>query len=103
MGKLSKPVDVNVLVEKLKGELPRLPEEFSVKSLGLFGSYLRGEQKRDSDLDILVEFTEIPGMFRYLALERDLSRVLGAPVDLVMKEALKPAIGKRILNEVRQV
>ncbi len=103
MGKLSKPVDVNVLMEKLKGELPRLREEFSVKSLGLFGSYLRGEQKRDSDLDILVEFTEIPGMFRYLALERDLSRVLGAPVDLVMKEALKPAIGKRILNEVRQV
>ncbi len=42
-------------------------------------------------------------MFRYLALERDLSRILGAPVDLVMKEALKPAIGKRILNEVRQV
>jgi len=103
MGKLSKPVDVNILVEKLKGELPRLREEFSVKSLGLFGSYARGEQKRGSDLDILVEFTEIPGMFRYLELERDLSRILGAPVDLVMKEALKPAIGKRILNEVRQV
>ncbi len=103
MSKLSKPVDVNVLMEKLREELPRLREEFSVKSLGLFGSCARGEQKIGSDLDILVEFTEIPGMFRYLALESDLSRILGSPVDLVMKEALKPAIGKRILNEVRQV
>lgn len=69
--------------------------------LGLFGSYVRGEQRKRSDLDVLVEFVRVPGMFRFLELERELSSLLGVRVDLVEKEALKPAIGGRILQEVQ--
>lgn len=103
MGKVLKQVKVQDLAARLRQELPRLREEYGVRSLGLFGSYVRGEQKKGSDLDILVEFTRVPGMFRFLELERELSRVLGIPVDLVQKEAMKPAIGKHILREVQPV
>ena len=91
---------VQQMADRLREELPRLRREYAVLSLGLFGSYVRGEQRRGSDLDVLVEFSEIPGMLRFLDLERDLSRLLGVAVDLVQKEALKPAIGKRIREEV---
>jgi predicted nucleotidyltransferase len=84
----------------LRREMPRLRREYAVCSLGLFGSYVRGEQQQGSDLDILVKFSKIPGMLRFLDLERELSHLLEVSVDLVQKEALKPAIGKRILEEV---
>jgi len=91
---------LHAAVERLRCELPRLREQYAVLSLGLFGSYVRGEQNAQSDFDILVQFSNTPGMFKFLALERDLTRLLGVPVDLVHKDALKPAIGKRILEEV---
>lgn len=103
MGKVLKPVAVQDLTARLRQEMPRLRQEYGVRSLGIFGSYVRGEQKKGSDLDILVEFTRVPGMFRFLELERELSRVLGISVDLVQKEAMKPEIGKRILREVQPV
>ena len=78
---------------------PKSPCRFQVKSLLIFGSYVRGRQKKKSDLDILVEFIEPPSFFEFLALERYLSDLLGVKVDLVMKEALKPAIGKHVLAE----
>ena len=71
-----------------------------VKSLGVFGSFVKGEQTENSDLDLLVEFNETPGLLRFIAMENYLSDLLGVKVDLVMKDALKSAIGKRILAEV---
>ncbi|MBI5557974.1 MAG: nucleotidyltransferase family protein [Deltaproteobacteria bacterium] len=100
MSKAKNTIDVQDLAVRLRGDFVRLQREYAVRSLGLFGSYIRGEQKSGSDLDILVEFAEAPGMFRFLDLERELTRLLGVRVDLVQKEALKPAIGKRILREV---
>jgi predicted nucleotidyltransferase len=96
-------INAQTAVSRLRLELPRLRREYSVVSLGLFGSYVRGEQRKGSDLDILVEFAVVPGMIKFLDLERDLSNVLGVTVGLVQKEALKPAIGKRILAEVLAV
>ncbi len=61
---------------------------------------MRQEQTADSDLDVLVEFTEPPSLFEFARLEYDLSEQLGIKVDLVMKDALKPALGQRILKEV---
>jgi uncharacterized protein len=87
------------IIKKLRQNLPELTLRFHVKSLLLFGSYVRGRQRKKSDLDILVEFSEPPSFFEFLALERYLSDLLGVKVDLVMKEALKPAIGKRVLAE----
>ena len=84
----------------LNKRLPDLKEAYSVKSLGIFGSYARGESRPKSDIDLLVEFDHAPTMFEFVRLERELAVLLGVKVDLVMKTALKPEIGKRILSEV---
>ncbi len=84
----------------LRKELPHLGERYRVSSLGVFGSYLYGERRKRSDLDLLVEFSETPSLFEFLKLEQHLTDLLGLKVDLVMKSALKPRIGKRILREV---
>jgi len=56
-----------------------------------------------SDLDLLVTFDEVPTLFRFVALENDLSDTLGIKVDLVMKDSLKPNIGKYILEETKPI
>ena len=88
------------ILNSLKALKPDLKESFGVKSLGVFGSYARGPTKRNSDLDLLVEFDRVPTMFEFVRLERHLAQVIGVKVDLVMKTALKPEIGKSILAEV---
>ncbi|WP_331710686.1 nucleotidyltransferase family protein [Thermodesulfatator autotrophicus] len=68
----------------------------------MFGSYLRGEAKEESDADILVEFnpdTKI-SLIGFVEMENYLSDLPGVKVDLVEKSALKPRIGKQILSEV---
>ncbi len=92
--------DADYFIKILKRYFPEIKEKYSVSYLGVFGSYVRGSQTKDSDLDVLVEFDEKPGLFEYIELEDYLSELLGVKVDLVMKSALKPNIGKRILNEV---
>lgn len=77
-----------------------LKQKYHVKEIGIFGSYVRGDQKRKSDIDILVEFEEVPGLFKFIELEDYLTEILGIKTDLVMKDALKPYIGKHILDEV---
>ena len=84
----------------LRNQKTYLAGAFNVKSLGLFGSTVRGETTRRSDIDVLVEFKEPPGLLQFIELENYLSSLLKARVDLVEKQALKPAIGKRILREV---
>ncbi len=84
----------------LKDELPYLREKFNVKSIGLFGSYVRDEQKDKSDVDILVEFSKPIGFFKFMELEEYLSKKLGIKVDLVTPDALKPMIKPQIMREV---
>jgi hypothetical protein len=90
-------------IHQLHDLLPELEDRFKVKSLAVFGSYVRGEQTDSSDLDILVEFSEVPGLLEFVELENFLSDTLGIKVDLVLKNALKPNIGKSILNEAVSV
>jgi len=96
------PNQVNLaqLMQILHEQLPLLAEQYRVESLGVFGSYVRNEQSPDSDLDLLVTFHEPLSLLRFIELENYLSDLLGVKVDLVMKDALKPRIGERILNEV---
>ncbi len=85
----------------LRAQLPEISERYHVRSLGVFGSYVRHEQKPRSDLDVLVEFDDDSlSLIQYLQLENYLSDLLGVRVDLVEKQALKPQIGQRILQEV---
>lgn len=95
--------DVETYRSKLQAMLPELKTAYNVSYIGLFGSYVRGENTPESDLDVLVEFSRTPTIFRFVHLENHLSDSLGVKVDLVMKNALKPNIGKHILNEVEAV
>jgi len=88
-------------IEKiLKMNKSSLAERFKVKEIGIFGSRVRGEGRKKSDLDILVEFYEVINLLDFVALERELSELIGEKVDLVMKSALKPRIGRNILRDV---
>ena len=84
----------------LKENFPRLQKEYQINKLGMFGSYVRGDQTPDSDLDLLVTFVQKPSLFTFIELENYLSDLLEVKVDLVMESALKPAIGKYIRKEL---
>jgi predicted nucleotidyltransferase len=86
-------------LEILHEQVPMLAERYSVETLEVFGSYVRDEQKKDSDLDVLVTFKEEPSLLTFIAIENYLSDLLGVKVDLVMKDSLKPVIGQNILRE----
>lgn len=77
-------------------------EKYHVKSIGIFGSFARGEQKSRSDIDILVDFYNDDNMdlFTFIELKNYLSDRLGRKVDLVMRDSLKPYIAKHVLEEV---
>ena len=92
--------ELNEIEEILKSHKPYLAERFKLKEIGIFGSRVRGEGRKKSDLDILVEFYEVINLLDFVALERELSELVGEKVDLVMKSALKPRIGRNILRDV---
>ena len=94
---------LETLLEDLRHQLPILEERYEVETLEVFGSYVRAEQKATSDLDVLVTFREAPSLLTFIAIENYLSDELGVKVDLVMKDSLKPAIGKVILSEAMPV
>jgi len=93
-------------LEEIKRKLveikPFLREKYKVKEIGIFGSYVKGKQRKSSDIDILIDFEEDAqiGLLTFVALENFLTELLGVKVDLVMKNSLKPNISKTILNEV---
>ena len=90
-------VEIKKLLESQRDDLRA---KYGVREIGIFGSYVREEHKDTSDVDILVDFERPVGLLLFTGLKNHLSDVLGAEVDLVMKKALKPRIGKRILEEV---
>ena len=87
------------MLEILHRQVPMLAERYGVETLEVFGSYVRDEQKRGSDLDILVTFRKTPSLLTFIAIENYLSDLLGVKADLVMKDSLKPNIGRQILRE----
>ncbi|MDY6796624.1 MAG: nucleotidyltransferase family protein [Actinomycetota bacterium] len=92
--------NIEIIKAKLLEQKPLLSERFNVKEIGIFGSFVRGEQSEASDIDILVEFSKPIGFFTFIDLEDYLSEILDTKVDLVSKKALKPHIGKNILSEL---
>jgi len=79
---------------------PDLYARYSVKEIGIFGSYLNGDHKESSDIDILVEYGKPVSLIEFVNLKNYLTDLLEIDVDLVMKKALKPNLGRRILREV---
>jgi uncharacterized protein len=88
--------------QTLRIQQPILKERYGVQIVGVFGSYVRHEQRPDSDLDILIELDRPPkiSLIGLVELEDYLSQVLGVPVDIAIKTNLKRRIGQRILQEV---
>ncbi len=93
-------MDRDKAIKKIKEIKHILRQNYPIKRIGIFGSYIRGEENKDSDLDILVEFERPIDIFKFIELEETLSESLGVKADLVSKQALKPFIGKKILKEV---
>ena len=92
--------NIQEILQILKNELPSLSKKYQIKSLSVFGSYVRDEQNQNNDLDILVSFNEIPSLLEFMQLENYLSDLLGVKVDLVMEKSFKNKISKEIMQEV---
>jgi uncharacterized protein len=94
--------NLNEIQAQIQALKPVLQATYQVDRVGIFGSYVRGEQTSSSDLDVLVEFLPDArfGLTKFCELEEYLGDALGLKVDLVMKTGLKPHIGDRILREV---
>jgi predicted nucleotidyltransferase len=88
------------ILTRLRTDLPDLRARYHIATIGVFGSYVRGEQRKTSDLDILVEFSVTPTLFQLAALQRELTDLSGIKVDLTLRRTLKPGFGKYILPEV---
>jgi uncharacterized protein len=98
------PRSLDEIKKILQQHKPELSENWKVRSLGIFGSYVRGEARKSSDLDLLVEIDDPRmGLLRFIALENYPSDLLGIKVDLVEKETLKPVIGRHVIEEVESI
>ena len=97
---LSMPTELKRHIQTIQSNFDRLEEDYHVKKIGFFGSVAHGRATSKSDLDIVVEFNEPVGFFKFIELEVFLTRLLKRKVDLVTKKALKPTVKKFILSDV---
>jgi len=95
--------NIEIIKKKLKDLKDILNQEYGISEIGIFGSYVRGEERESSDLDILVQTNKRMGLLKFIGIENYLTDVLNVKVDLVMKDVLKPTIGKQILKEVNYI
>ncbi len=91
-----------IIKEKLKKALPELKTKYPIERLALFGSYARGDQREDSDIDILVEFNGEIG-WEFFDLANELEKTLGHRVDLVSRMGIKPHYWEYIEEDVLYV
>jgi uncharacterized protein len=87
------------IIKTLKKHEKEIREKYKVKKIGVFGSYVRGDIKETSDIDVLVEF-ERPIGWEFFDIKEFLEEILGKDVDLVTVGALKPQLKDRVLKEV---
>ena len=95
-------ISKNDILKKLSDLKPFLHSEYSVKEIGLFGSFSDDSYTEKSDIDLLVEF-EKPIGWKYFSLEIYLENIFGRKIDLVTKSALKEQLKDRILNQVKYI
>ncbi len=88
----------NEILEKIKFKIIEILKKNKIKKAGIFGSYARGEQKKNSDIDILVEPPKNIG-FGFVGIEMDLEKSLNKKVDLITYKYISPYLKDRILKE----
>jgi hypothetical protein len=84
-------------------KLMSLCRQHNIRRLGIFGSFARGEAQDDSDIDLLVHFSERISLLEMVALERQFSEVLGRRVDLLTEAAISLYLRERIQQDVRVI
>ncbi|MEQ1747058.1 MAG: nucleotidyltransferase family protein [Saprospiraceae bacterium] len=82
---------------------PELHERFGVSEIGLFGSWVRGEQKTTSDIDVLVDFDRAVGLFEIMELQDYLEEMFECKVDIAPRDSLRKYISRQILSEVQYI
>ena len=91
-------------IKKILKELNNyIQEEYKVSDIKIFGSYAKNIHKSKSDLDLLVTFSQTPGLLKFIELENYLSDKIGVKVDLVMEDSIKYRFRESILNSAIQL
>jgi predicted nucleotidyltransferase len=93
---------LSTIQEKLRQVKQQLAEKYHVNSIGLFGSIVRADFKPESDIDIMVDFSQPIGI-EFIDLADDLEKLLGRKVDLVSKAGIRPQYYKAIESDIRYV
>jgi len=88
------------VLQVLTQQKPLLLETYQLTRLGIFGSYARGEQTDESDIDVLVDYEKAPTLWRLIELRDYLSELFAIKVDVVTRNGLKARIRERVLAEV---
>lgn len=95
--------NLNEFKRKIGSNIEFLRKNYNVKTIGIFGSFARGDQKKTSDIDIIVEFKKTPDLLKFIELERYFEKLLRIKVDLVRKFSVRPELKDKIFKEVVQV
>ncbi len=93
----------NMSKEEIFETITHLLKSQGVRKVAVFGSYVRGEEKPESDIDIIVEFSERKSLLELVRIERELSEVLGIKVDLLTEKSISPYLIDRIKREMRVI
>jgi predicted nucleotidyltransferase len=89
--------------EEIETALVSILGKYGVRKIGLFGSYARGEERTDSDLDVLVEFEKRQSLLTLVRIERELSEHIGVKVDLLTEQAISPYLVERIKADLKVI
>ncbi len=96
-------MEVEEIVQRLRELKPELSRRYKVRRLSVFGSWARGEQKEDSDIDLLVDFEVGADLLDLVGLSLYLEEVLGKSVDVVPRSALREELRETVLEQVISV
>lgn len=91
------------VLQRLRDLKPTIMARYKVRAISLFGSWVRGEQKSGSDIDLLAEFDNEADLFDSIGLELHLEKIFKCRVDIVFKSALRPELQKTVLSQVVSV
>lgn len=89
--------------QEIENKVVSLLEKNNVKTIGIFGSYARGVQRPNSDLDILVNFKDRKSLLTLVRIERELSETIGVKVDLLTEQSVSPYLIDRIKSEMKVI
>jgi len=94
---------LNTELEGLKNKIIPILERYEVKKAAVFGSFVRGEQKEDSDIDLLIEFKGNKSLLDLAGLKIELEETLNRKVDVLTYNSLHPLLKDRILKEQKVI